>query len=233
VAKDDSLGSLFKKAKKWATEEVKNATKIGADPRDQKDAEQQNERRLREIESDAKLMRDAAIADALTPQSIKDLVAMQAANRAAQSAATDAAARADRVARAGESRVELSGYMEGTADGLAVEAWNSGDGSSLAVAVECVDPVPMKNATVKGFGFVIPAFHGDGTYTLDDENLDSSGYMLDIVEDNEGWGFHPSFGPGEIVVSDGTADVHLAIGSSGNETVDLRATVVLPAVVPD
>ena len=229
MAEDETLGSLFGKAKRWARQEIKNATKIGGDPRDQKVAEEQNEQLGREIESDAKLMRDEAIISALTPQSIKDYQAMTAANKAEQDAKSQAEARAGRVARASASRVELSGYVSGAVEDLAVEAWRTDDGA-LAVSVECIDPAPMTKGKVSGFCFAIPSFHGDGTYVLDDEDVDSLAYELYLFDDDEsdGWGFHPSFGPGVIVVSDGSADVQLVLGGSGNDTIDLHATIVLP-----
>ncbi len=88
----------------------------------------------------------------------------------------------------------------------------------------------MTKGKVSGFCFAIPSFHGDGTYVLDDQDVDSLAYELYLFDDDEsdGWGFHPSFGPGVIVVSDGSADVQLVLGGSGNDTIDLHATIVLP-----
>ena len=206
MAEDETLSSLFGKAKRWAQQEIKNATSIGSDPRDQKTAEEQNERLGREIESDAKLMRDQAIISAITPQSIKDYQAMTAANKAEQ----DRRARPKREPAVSPTRGEpsgASGYVTGAAEGLAVEAWRTDDGA-LAVSVECIDPAPMTKGKVSDSARV-PSFQGDGTYVLDDEDLESLAdeLYLDEGDQTDGWGFRRSFGPGVIVVSDGSADV--------------------------
>ncbi len=230
MAKDNTLGSLFGKAKKWAEQEVKNATRVGGTPQEQKDAERQNEYLKRDIESDAKQMRDDAIIDAITPQSIKDYQAYTAAQKAELDTTSAAEARAKRVARASASRVELSGYVTMAAEGLAVESWRLEESTDLAVDVECIDAVAVQGGTVTGFCFTIPSYEGDGTYTLvDHPQFDSLRYELYFRgEQEEGWGFHPSFGPGVIVVRDGVADVQLVLGSVGTETIQLHGTIVLP-----
>jgi hypothetical protein len=233
MAKDNTLGSLFGKAKKWAEQEVKNATRIGATPQDQKDAERQNEYLKRDIESDAKQMRDAAIIHAITPQSVKDYQAYTAAQKLELDTKHAAEARAKRVARASASRVELSDYVTMTAEGLAVESWFAEDGG-LATSVECIDPILVRQGTITGFCFTIPSYHGDDTYTLvDDPEFNSLAYELYLRGDDEdGWAYHPSYGPGVIVVRDGVADVQLVLGSVGTETIKLHGTIVLPEPQP-
>jgi hypothetical protein len=227
MTKNESLGSLFGKAKKWAQQELANATKLGGDPQSNRNAEEQNDQLARQIESDAKLMRDAAIVDAVTPQGLKDYQATQAANRAARDADSAEEHRAERLARSGESSVELSGYVTGSAAALAVEPYASEETGSLHVTVEAVDPVPMQGGTFVGFLFTIPGYDGDGTYSLVDDDIDGSQYELFLAEENEGWGFHPTHGPGTIVVTDGIADVQLTIGSSGSDLIQLRGRILL------
>jgi hypothetical protein len=229
MAKEESIGSLFGKAKKWAKQELKSATRIGGDPVQQCHEDEQNKWLGREIRDDAEQMRDDAIIDAITPQSLKDYQAMTAANKAQRDAETQAAARAKRLSLAGDSRVELSGYVTGVAEGLAVSVFLSEDGATLFGSVECVDPVPMDGGTLAGFQFAIPGYVGDGTYTLVDRpDFDGLQYELFLTdEDDSGWGYLPSFGPGVIVVQDSVADVRLVLGSIGTETIDLHATIQL------
>ncbi len=88
----------------------------------------------------------------------------------------------------------------------------------------------MENGTIRGFCFSIPGYHGDATYTLVDSNdFNSLAYELYFQNPEEGgWGYHPSFGPGVIVVSEGVADVQLVLGYEGTETIQLHGTIVLP-----
>ena len=228
MAKDDALGSLFGKAKKWAKQEMKNATRLTGDPLENRRKAEENERLADEIERDAKLARDRAIVDAVTPQGIKDFQASQAANRTAQAAERAERERNERLSRVTTSAVSLSGAVTGVAEGLAVESYASEDTGSLHVTVECVDPVPMQGGTFVGFLFTIPGYTGDGSYPLvDHDEFDALQYELYLVEENEGWAFHPSYGPGTIVVTDGSADVQLTIGGAGSELIRLHARVEL------
>ncbi len=228
MSKDDSLGSLFGKAKKWAQQELKNAVSPTGDPVRNRQAEEANEQLGRQIEQDAEQMRDDAITSAFTPQALKDYQAVNAANRAEKEANDAADARVDRAGRAGISSVELSGFLTGCAAGLAVGITEAEESCDLYVSVECVDPAPMIGGTVRGFCFMIPDFHGDDVYPLPDrDDFDSLQYELYLVEESEGWAFHPSYGPGTITVAQGVADVRLVLGGAGSETIQLRGSIVL------
>ncbi len=189
MAEDETLSSLFGKAKRWARQEIKNATRIGGDPRDQKMAEEQNEHLGREIESDAKLMRDQAIISAHHSAVDQGLPSHDRRQQGRARRQEPGRSESRPCRRASVSRVELSGYVTGAAEGLAVEAWRTDDGA-LAVSVECIDPAPMTKGKVSGFCFAIPSFHGDGTYVLDDEDLESLAYELYLFDDDQsdGWG---------------------------------------------
>lgn len=228
MTKNESLSSLFGKAKRWAQQELKNASTVTGEPRDQRNAEERNERLAQQVEDDSERMRNEAIISALTPQSVKDYHAYSAANKAEREVNDAAEARAARHSRSGASRVELSGCFSGVAEGLAVETTAAEEGNDLYVNVECVDAVPMNGCTLRGFCFLIPGFHGDGSYPLfDHDQFDATQYELYVEDEFDGWAFHPSYGPGVIVVTGGIADVDLVLGSSGSETAHLHATVVL------
>lgn len=228
MSNDRTLGSLFGKAKEWARQELKNTTRIGDGSQSGRRAEEANDRLEREIHDDGERMAQDAALEALLPQSVKDYRDHVEADRVRRHDEGEAEARARRQARAGDSAVTLTGAVTGTAGGLAVEVvTGDADDHELVVNVEAVDPVQMVGGTMTGFCFLIPGFHGDGTYPLLDPELDSLQYQLYLVEDDEGWGFHPTHGPGVIVVSDGVADVRLVLGGVGTETIDLTARVVL------
>jgi hypothetical protein len=81
---------------------------------------------------------------------------------------------------------------------------------------------------VNGFTFMIPAFHGDGRYDLvDSPDFDALQYELYLAEENEGWAFHPSYGPGVIIVDGAYADVRLTVGGCGSEVIQLSARVAI------
>ena len=221
-------GSLVGRAKEWAQQELKNATKVGGDPREHHGAEEVNEERRRNIERDAERMAQETALEALLPQSVKDYRDHAEAERARRRTESEEAARADRAARVTDSTLVLAGAIVGTATDLAVAVTVCEPDGALAVQVEAVDAVQMQGGSVSGFGFTIPAFHGDGRYDLvDSADFDALQYELYVVEENEGWAFHPSYGPGVIIVADGYADVHLTVGGCGSELIELSARVAL------
>jgi hypothetical protein len=227
MAKEDSLGSLFGKAKKWAKQELKNMSNVTADPREARQAEREQDRLAREIENDAERMRDEAIFDAVVTQGMKDYQADKIARQDAERAERAARDRADREARAGASSVELTGHVTGDAALLAVSTTSYDGSDSIHVHVEAIDPVPMKGGTFVGFTFAIPG-HGDGTYELVvSDDFDGSWYELYDADAAKGWYFDPSYGPGTIVVADGVADVLLTFGNSSSELIQLRGRVTL------
>lgn len=228
MATDKTLGSLFGKAKKWVEQEVKNATKIGGDPREH-DAEREASADLRrEIERDAHDLAQQQAIEAALPQSVKDYRDRADAAREQRRADGDARARAERLARATDATVTLRGAISGTADGLAVDVTLIEPEGHLAVLVETIDPVQMDGGLVSGFCFLIPTYDGDGRYELTDHpEFDALQYELYLAEESEGWAFHPTHGPGVIVVTDGVADVRLTVGGVGVDTIALHASVPL------
>jgi len=77
-----------------------------------------------------------------------------------------------------------------------------------------------------GFTFELASL-SNGRYELVDDSMDSSNYELFIEPENEGWFFHPSYGPGVITVADGQATVDLVFSGPGPERIQLHASVDL------
>jgi len=227
MTQKDTLGSLFGKARKWAKEELKNATRIGGDPIEHRRAREANEARAEELHRDAEEAAGAAVVEALLPQGVKDWRDQMEIDRAKAQTEREQRAHADRERRAGRASVQMTGYFTASLDGLAVRTTEDSESRTLFVEVETVDPVRLDAGTFVGFTFELPGYHGDGTYELVDEDLDWLQYGLHQAEDNEGWNFHPSYGPGRVVVTDGVADVALVYGNAGSETIRLRAQVQL------
>ncbi len=162
---------------------------------------------------------------------MKDWAAQQAADKAVRDQERSARDRADRATRAGTSTVTMSGFLNGTADQLAVSCGHNEYSGGLGVTVELVDPTYFGGpGALRGFNFEIPGGGRDGTYQLvDDGNFEALDYSIDIDGDQEGWCFHPTFGPGTIVVSDGMADVSLVFGASGSERIFMHGRIQLGA----
>jgi hypothetical protein len=140
----------------------------------------------------------------------------------------DEAAHADREAKAGDSKVTLTGVVSGTVDhGMAVTTDNQ-DGV-LFVNVDTVDPVPLTGGGFLGFSFSIPGYHGAGTYDL--AKLDTSGQTFELMLDNAEEGFYwaAEYGPGIVTVAAGeaTADVQFTYNDPGSHEVKLQGTVHL------
>jgi len=229
MAQKDTFGSLFGKAKKWAQEELKNATRVGGDPIEHRRAREANEARADELQLEAERAAGTAVVETLLP-GVKDWQDTMDRNRAQAEQERAVAARADREQRAGRASVRLSGWLQGEIRGLAVRTTADDEARTLFVEVEAVDPVPAGGASFLGFTFQLPDFHGDGTYQfVDDIDFDGMQYALWVDRDDEGWFYHPSYGPGSVVVVDGVADVRLTFASAGSERVQLHAGVRLDA----
>src|SRR5687768_15473910 len=81
----DSFTSLFGKAKKWAEQELKNATSLSSDARKTRAAEEANQELGRQVERDAQLQ----VVEALLPQSVKDHRDQAQADRARRAGEAD------------------------------------------------------------------------------------------------------------------------------------------------
>jgi hypothetical protein len=231
MASDRSFGSLFGKAKQWATQELKNATSVTGEPAAHRRADEANDQLARHVEDEAEQLVSETLIEAMLPTSIKEYRDHAEADRERRRTESEERARTDRSKRAGASAVVLTGALTGSAEGLAVEAWLTEPASDLAVAVEAVDPVHMQGGTFVGFNFSVPGYHGDDRYELvDSPEFDGLQYEFYVAEENDGWCFHPTYGPGSIIIADGVADVRLTIGNAGGETVALSATIVLGAI---
>jgi hypothetical protein len=136
--------------------------------------------------------------------------------------------RADRSARAGDSRVTLKGAVNGTVDS-GLSAQTEEDGDQLVVTVEPVDPVSLAGGTFAGFTFAIPGYSGDGTYDLGTADLSGMMYELWLEGSDEGFFWAPEYGPGIVNVSTGgtTMEVHFVFRDPGSNQVDLEGTVRL------
>jgi hypothetical protein len=210
-------------------EDLSASVRTGGTSKDEREA---HEDERRSIEQDAKQARDEAVIDALTPQGVKDFQARQEVDREEQAARYAAEQHADRAARAGQSSATFSGYLTGTVEGLAVDVTADAEDPVTYVEVELVEPTKLGAGTLTGFRFAIPG-RGDGTYELVDDTIDALQYELYLVEEGEGWAFHPSYGPGSITVEGDVATVTLTVGSVGSdELIHLRATVHLTAPSP-
>ena len=228
MTQKDRFGSLFGKAKKWAKEELKNATRVGGDPMVHNRAKEANEDRADELHRDVEQAATDTVIEAMLPKGVKDWRDKVDSDRVRAEQERVVAARADREQRAGGANVQMGGWLHGSLEGLAVRTTEDLEARTLYVEVETVDPVRLTNATFLGFTFELPGFHGDGTYEfVDDIDFDALQYSLWIEEDDEGWCFHPSYGPGRVVVTDGVADVAMVFGSAGSERVQLHAQVQL------
>lgn len=147
---------------------------------------------------------------------------------AERTAEKEAEAKEDRVARAGSSKVTLSGTVSGTVDsGMAVT--KERDGETLFVTVECVDPVPLKGGNFGGLSFVIPKYSGAGTYDLAKMDTGAQTYELLIVPVEEGFYWTAEYGPGVVKVAsgEGSAEVRFAYRDPGSNQIDLEGVIDL------